>query len=49
MNKQIKTKKKGWEDVFLKKVFHSENFTWGLMIKSCKGGGKISQMHFPII
>ena len=24
-------------------------FTWGLMIRSCNEGGKISKMHFPVI
>ena len=24
-------------------------FYMGPMIKSCKGGGKVSQMHFPVI
>ena len=24
-------------------------FTWGLMVRSCKGGRKVSRMHFSII
>ena len=24
-------------------------FTWFLIIRSCKKGGKISQIHFPVI
>ena len=50
---------KVWGGVFLKKLCMGEQtllgkfkggcFTWGLMIRSCKGGGKVSQVHFPVI
>ena len=39
--------KKG-EQTFLCKIIMG-CFTCGLMIRSCKGGGKVSQMHFSII
>ena len=45
--------------LFLKKSLHGGAnsfgqiyggcFTWRLMIRSCKGGGKVSQVHFPVI
>ena len=48
-----------WEDFFLKSLCLGEqtflgpnyggSFTWGLMITSCKKGGKVSQMYFPVI
>ena len=41
-------------ETFFKKIvgwkkFMGVCFIWALMIRSCNRGGKVSQMHFPII